>query len=192
MINTKDTQLLKIGKKRKEKIMSKIKRVLITDGMSENKMLILTDAPKKRIKKWCENVVKELETNTNSYFDSLQEEGFRIKIIYDSSMENNDIFSISEEYLETIGWDLHYELSDYQQKETKEISRRVFIRKKIGGKTAIGKYIIWTPENISDKEIIDLIRKDECYLPSNIIHDVCIKQGWRYECDISGIYVNLS
>lgn len=110
--------------------MSKIKRVLITDGMSENKMLILTDAPKKRIKKWCENVVKELETNTNSYFDSLQEEGFRIKIIYDSSMENDDIFSISEEYLETIGWDLHYELSDYQQKRNKRNQQACFYSKK--------------------------------------------------------------
>ena len=43
------------------------RKVLITYGMSSDRMLLLTDAPKEEIEKWCRKYNEEMENGNNIY-----------------------------------------------------------------------------------------------------------------------------
>ena len=82
------------------------RKILITSGMSNYVILIITDAPKKIIEEWCRNYNKELENGKNTYFDNLKKD-YYVRILHDSETEiNNDDVDI-------IGYDEVYDLFDY-------------------------------------------------------------------------------
>ncbi len=82
------------------------RKILITSGMSNDVILIITDAPKKIIEEWCRNYNKELENGKNTYFDNLKKD-YYVRILHDSETEiNNDDVDI-------IGYDEVYDLFDY-------------------------------------------------------------------------------
>lgn len=82
------------------------RKVLITAGMSDDKMLIITDAPKKAIEEWCKNYNKEQENGENSYFDTLKKD-YYVRVLHDSALENDS------DDIEVIGYDEVYDLFNY-------------------------------------------------------------------------------
>lgn len=50
------------------------RNVLITNGMSNDMIIISTNAPKKAIENWCINTNENAENGINEYFDKLQNE----------------------------------------------------------------------------------------------------------------------
>jgi len=81
------------------------RKVLFTHGMGNDRMLIITDAPKEAIEEWCRRCVAEMETGENTYFDTLKSQ-YYVRELLDS--EEHDI-----EDVEIIGYDEEYELTDY-------------------------------------------------------------------------------
>lgn len=82
------------------------KKVLFTQGMSEDRMLIITDAPKKEIEKWCKNYNREQENGKNTYFDGLKK-NFFVKVVYDSGED------FQEDVIDAIGYEEYYDLNDF-------------------------------------------------------------------------------
>lgn len=60
--------------------------VLITAGMSSDKVLMETDAPKEAIEEWCKKCNEEMENGENTFLDSLQEK-YYVRLLYDSEVE---------------------------------------------------------------------------------------------------------
>lgn len=60
--------------------------VLITAGMSSDKVLMETDAPKEAIEEWCKKCNEEMENGKNTFLDSLQEK-YYVRLLYDSEVE---------------------------------------------------------------------------------------------------------
>ena len=87
--------------------MEKLKRILFTNGMSNDCILIITDMQKEDIVKWCYDYNIALENGENPYFDKVKEKHF-VKILVDSELE---IFA--NDLVEIIGYDECYDLSDY-------------------------------------------------------------------------------
>lgn len=85
--------------------MNELKKVLIVDGMSNDGMIIITDASEEDIEKWCRNYLLKLENGENTYFNSLTENNY-VRVLYDSELNNLD-------ELEVIGYDEIYNLSDF-------------------------------------------------------------------------------
>lgn len=86
------------------------RKVLIsTDAMSGDFVIILTDAPRERIEKWCSNYLAEQEEGLNTYFDSLKID-WMVKVLADSEdgFDRDDI--------EVIGYDEAYDVNDYSAK----------------------------------------------------------------------------
>lgn len=81
------------------------RKVLITYGMSNDKMLIITDAPQKAIENWCSNYVEGLENGQNEYFNPLKKE-YYVKVLHDSEEDDN-------ENIDIIGYDEIYDLNEY-------------------------------------------------------------------------------
>lgn len=81
------------------------RKVLFTHGMGNDRMLIITDAPKEAIEAWCRRCVAEMENGENTYFDTLKSQ-YYVRELLDS--EEHDI-----EDVEIIGYDEEYELTDY-------------------------------------------------------------------------------
>lgn len=81
------------------------RKVRITAGMSEDCMIILTDAPREAIEKWCINNNEEMENGKNSYFDSLSGK-FYVRVLHDSAEDDEDD-------IEIIGYSETYDLFDY-------------------------------------------------------------------------------
>lgn len=82
------------------------RKVLITDGMSNDYMLILTNATKQAIKQWCYNYNEELENGQNTYFNKLQKE-YYVEVLLDSEL---DVANIKD-----IEYDEIYDLKDYMR-----------------------------------------------------------------------------
>lgn len=83
------------------------RKVLInTFAMNGDYIIILTDAPREAIEKWCINYNREQEDGMNSYFDSLKID-YTVKVLADSEdgFDRNDISSI--------GFDESYNVDDY-------------------------------------------------------------------------------
>lgn len=87
--------------------MSDLKKVLFTSGMSNDIMLIVTDAPKKVIEDFCYKCNEDMENGVTGSFDKLKTM-YYVKEILDSEI---DIFD--RELLEVIGYDEVYDLYDY-------------------------------------------------------------------------------
>jgi hypothetical protein len=86
------------------------RKVLFTSGMTSDMMLIIIDAPKERIEKWCYDYNEGLENNENVYFNELKKE-YYVKVLHDSELENNN------DDVEIIGYDEAYDLFDYYKEQ---------------------------------------------------------------------------
>jgi hypothetical protein len=73
-----------------EKHMEDKRKVLLTYGMSNDCILILTNATKQAIEKWCYNYNEEMENGKNTYLDSLQKD-YYVEILLDSEEDIIDI-----------------------------------------------------------------------------------------------------
>ena len=87
--------------------MEDLKRILFTNGMGNDCMLIITDAKKEDIVKWCYDYNIALENGENPNFDKFKEENF-VKVLVDSEMD-----TFSNDLVEIIGYDESYNLCDY-------------------------------------------------------------------------------
>ena len=85
------------------------RKILITNGMSDDRMLLLTDAPKEAIEAWCQKYNEELENGNNIYLGDLKKNWYT-KIIADSETSDLDRSDI-----EIIGYDEEYDLCDYNE-----------------------------------------------------------------------------
>ena len=81
------------------------RKVLFTYGMSNDAMIIITDAPKEAIEDWCRRYVEEMENGQNTYFDSLKAL-YYVKELHDSEVDD-------AEDIEIIGYDEAYDLNNY-------------------------------------------------------------------------------
>lgn len=89
------------------------RKVLFTCGMSDDYMLIITNAPKERIEKWCYRYNEAIENGTFGkeveLFDTLKTQ-YYVREILDSELDSCD-----KEDLELIGYDEVYDLMDYTE-----------------------------------------------------------------------------
>lgn len=84
-----------------------LRKVLFTNGMSNDAMIILTDAPKQDIERWCIKYNIDIEEQNNfELFDSLMTQ-YYVKILHDSEIDMH-------ENIEAIGYDESYDLNDYE------------------------------------------------------------------------------
>ena len=83
------------------------RKILITCGMSDDNILLLTDAPKEAIESWCKKYNEEMENGNNIYLGDLKEKWYT-KVIADSETSDLD-----RSDLEIIGYDEAYDLFDY-------------------------------------------------------------------------------
>lgn len=88
-----------------------MRKVLFTNGMSNDYMIIITDAPKESIEEWCYNYNEEMENGKNTYFNMLKE-NYYVKVLVDSEVNNFD-----REDIKVVGYDEAYDLSDYYTEE---------------------------------------------------------------------------
>lgn len=89
--------------------MDKIRKVLFTNGMSNDCMIILTNAPKDKIEKWCYCHNKEMENGENTYFDTLK------TMYYVKELVDSEIDEMDRELINIIGYDEVYDLGDYYE-----------------------------------------------------------------------------
>ena len=89
--------------------MNKIRKVLFTNGMLSDCMIILTNAPKDEIEKWCYRHNEEIENGINTYFDTLKTM-YYVKELIDSEIDEMD-----RELINIIGYDEVYDLGDYYE-----------------------------------------------------------------------------
>lgn len=88
-----------------------MRKILITSGMCDDYMIILTDAPKYMIEKWCCHYNWEKENGKNTYFELLNRD-YSVKVLADSQ-----IHSFDRQEIEAIGYAESYDLSDYPAAE---------------------------------------------------------------------------
>lgn len=130
----------------------KTRKVLFTDGMSDDVMLIVTDAPKEVLEEWCVLYIQDLENGENSGFMRLIEDGYNVTILLDSTEDTFD-----DDIIDTIGFDESYDFSDYcidkylkHLKETKGL-RLIHIQ---GGMCDDGFFVLTdAPDEILEKQI---------------------------------------
>ncbi len=82
------------------------RKVLFTNGMNPDKMLIITNAPKEKIEEFCRHLNQEMEKGENTYFDFLRKD-YYVNVLFDSE------FSSEREDIDVIGYDESYDFSDY-------------------------------------------------------------------------------
>ena len=82
------------------------RKVLLTNGMSSDMMLIITDAPKEKIEEFCRHLNQEMEDGKNTYFDFLKKE-YYVNVLFDSELTSES------EDVDVIGYDEVYNLFDY-------------------------------------------------------------------------------
>lgn len=80
------------------------RKVLFSSGMTDS-MIIITDAPKEALEKWCVNYWEEQENGVNTYFDTLRTM-YYVKVLHDSEEDGR-------ENVEVIGYDEEYNLDEY-------------------------------------------------------------------------------
>lgn len=84
-----------------------IRKVLITNGMSNDHVLFLTDAPKEAIEEWCRECNHAIENSVSYTIDALKTSWYA-KLILDSEVDEFDMDDI-----QTIGYDEMYDLFTY-------------------------------------------------------------------------------
>lgn len=82
------------------------RKVLFTNGMNPDKMLIITDAPRGKIEEFCRHLNQEMENDENTYFDFLKKD-YYVNVLFDSE------FTSEREDIEVIGYDECYDFSDF-------------------------------------------------------------------------------
>lgn len=88
--------------------MNELKKVLFTAGMSNDYMIVITDAPKERLEALCYSYNEQIENGEEiTAFNNLKKE-YYLKFLADS--ETNDF---NREDLKIIGYDEAYDLFDY-------------------------------------------------------------------------------
>lgn len=88
------------------------RKVLLTDGMSPSKVLVITDVPEMKIVKWCRQSAQELLPNDDFFLDSLQEEGYFVRVLVDTEEGPGYL-----EDIDVIGYDEVYDLCDFYDLE---------------------------------------------------------------------------
>lgn len=89
------------------------RKVLFTNGMSSDFMLIITDAPKEKIEAYCYRLNKIIEDGGHvEPFDALKAQ-YYVKELLDSEIDDR-------EDAEIIGWVESYDLCDYYTEESLE------------------------------------------------------------------------
>ena len=89
------------------------RKVLFTNGMSSDFMLIITDAPKEKIEAYCYRLNKIIEDGGHvEPFDTLKAQ-YYVKELLDSEIDDR-------EDAEIIGWVESYDLCDYYTEESLE------------------------------------------------------------------------
>lgn len=83
------------------------KKILVTDGMSNDLMLFMTDAPMEKIIEFMIEVKKSLDSGntTNKLYDKFKKE-WLFKVLLDSELETD-----TKEMARCIGWDRCFDLS---------------------------------------------------------------------------------
>lgn len=89
------------------------RKVLFTNGMSNDFMLIITDAPKEKIEAYCYRLNKIIDDGGHvEPFDTLKAQ-YYVKELLDSEIDDR-------EDVEIIGWVESYDLCDYYTEESLE------------------------------------------------------------------------
>lgn len=83
------------------------RKVLITEGMSHDAMLFITDAPKEVIENFCRKTNEDIEGGVGNGYDFLKEKDYYIKELHNSE---TDLF----DDIDIIGFDEVYDLFNYQ------------------------------------------------------------------------------
>lgn len=131
------------------------RKVLISDGMSNDFMLILTDAPKDEIEKWCRMHNQEMENGENTFFDILKKR-YYVNVLFDSEVDD-------KENIEAIGYDEQYDLNQYTMAD---INRLTKCLEKSLLSCGYEEYIL---QHIGDS--IDVVRHGGCLIDlDNIVH----------------------
>lgn len=86
----------------------KRRKVLFTDGMSDDFLLIITDAPKAAIEEYCRWHVKQMEDGWKCETFSPLKAKYYVKELLDSEIDD-------KEDLELIGYDECYDFSNYHK-----------------------------------------------------------------------------
>jgi len=93
-----------------------LRKILFTEGMSNDRMLIITDAPKEKIEEWCYRYNDALENGTFgtevTLFDNLIPD-YYVKKVFDSEVDDID----SMEDVKRIGYDEEYDLAFYYRED---------------------------------------------------------------------------
>lgn len=84
------------------------RKVLFTDGMSDDFLLIITDAPKAAIEEYCRWHVKQMEDGWKCETFSPLKAKYYVKELLDSEIDD-------KEDLELIGYDECYDFSNYHK-----------------------------------------------------------------------------
>ena len=82
------------------------RKVLFTYGMSNDAMIIITDAPKERLEQFCKEYNEDMENGINVGFDRLTAQYF-VKELFDSEIDMPELIDI-------IGYDETYDINDYE------------------------------------------------------------------------------
>lgn len=69
-----------------EKHEKKLCSVLIVDGMSNDRIVFLTDAEKKDIEEWCNIYIKSIENGENVFLNPLKDKHY-VEILFDSETD---------------------------------------------------------------------------------------------------------
>ena len=84
---------------------------IVTDAMSRNFLIILTDAPDAVMKEWCKTMAENLEgTGNYSDFKLIAEKGYYIEILFDTEL-------LHPESADKISYDVNYDINDYIPKQ---------------------------------------------------------------------------
>lgn len=83
------------------------RKVLITEGMSHDAMLFITDAPKEVIENFCRKTNEDIEGGVGNGYSFLIEKDYYIKELHNSLTDLSDNIDI-------IGFDEVYDLFNYQ------------------------------------------------------------------------------
>ena len=95
-----------------------LKKVKVTDGMSDDCYIFETDASGTELQEWSNNVATAMYNGDDSYFLSWLSEKHFVKLLYDSEVDNKEL-------LETIKCDIAIDMSEKShciRKEEENIS----------------------------------------------------------------------
>lgn len=83
-----------------------MQKVLFTYGMKSDFFLILTDAPKEELARFCRRYNWGTENGINTGLDSLKT-NFYVKLLADSEVDKMEV-------CDSIGYDTHYDIGEYR------------------------------------------------------------------------------